>query len=89
MIIRNGQGYFIEQIQENGLKITRVCMDDGNKIISIADPRIRQSSIKVEIKDTEHIPWRYLFNFNLEEIANMPLSDAKKYIWKQYKKNHG
>lgn len=86
MILRNGTGYFIEQITENSLKITRVVLDDGNKIISIADPRVRQSSIRVEIKDNGHIPWSYLFNFNLEEIADMPLHDAKKYVqqkWKQ------
>jgi len=85
MILRNGPGYFIEQINEDGLKITRINLDDGHKIISIADPRIRQSSIRIEIKDLERIPWRYLLNFNLEEIANMPLKDAKKYVWRKWK----
>ena len=84
MILRNGNRYFIERIHENGLTITQINIDEGMKIIRILDPRIRQSSIQVEIKDKERIPFKYLFNFNLEEIAGMSLNDAKEYIWNKW-----
>ena len=90
MIIKKGAGYIVtqEQSHNNGKgsnpTVTKVIMNDGNTEVNLYGPRIRASSIHVMNKVQPSHDWikklRYIFNFNLEEIADMPLHTAKKYV---------